>query len=50
MSNSLLNLSGKIDPETIALFQCVEGIAKQLNIPFVVVGAYARDLVLHSRS
>ena len=47
MSNSLLNLSGKIDPETIALFQCVEGVAKQLNIPFVVVGAYARDLVLH---
>ena len=47
MSNSLLNLSGKIDPETITLFQCVEGVAKQLNIPFVVVGAYARDLMLH---
>lgn len=47
MSVPSLNISGKIEPENIALFERIGKVAKQLNIPYVVVGAYARDLVLH---
>ena len=47
MSNSLLNISGKIDADTVALYISVSDTANRLGIPFVVVGASARDLVLH---
>ncbi len=47
MSNTLLNISGKLDPESIALFDHIGTITAQFNIPYVVVGAYARDLMLH---
>ena len=47
MNNTLLNISGKLDPESIELFNHIGTITAQLNIPYVVVGAYARDLVLH---
>lgn len=42
-----LNLSGKLDPQSIAIYQAIDQAAKKLNIPYVVVGAAARDLVLH---
>lgn len=47
MSDTLLNISGKIDTETVALYKRVGDVASQLSIPFVVVGASARDIVLH---
>lgn len=46
MSTSL-NISGKIDPATVAIFEAVGGAARALGMPYVVVGATARDLVLH---
>lgn len=42
-----LNLSGKIDGQSIAIYSAIDQTAKELNIPYVVVGASARDLVLH---
>jgi predicted nucleotidyltransferase len=47
MSNTLLNISGKIDSKTIALYQILVELAEELGIPMVVVGASARDMVLH---
>jgi len=47
MSNILLNISGKTDSDTVELYACVSEAADRLNIPFVVVGASARDIVLH---
>ena len=45
--STLLNLSGKIDPKTVAIFETVSRAITDMNIPYVVVGATARDLVLH---
>ncbi len=42
-----LNLSGKIDNKSIAIYSVIDKAAKELEIPYVVVGASARDLVLH---
>lgn len=47
MTSSLLNVSEKIDQPIIALYEVVSNVADQLDIPFVVVGASARDIVLH---
>lgn len=47
MSKKLLDLSGKIDAVTVAIFEAVTKVASDLNIPFFVVGATARDLVLY---
>lgn len=47
MSSTLLNISGKIDPATVALYRQVSEVADELNMPYMVVGASARDLVLH---
>jgi predicted nucleotidyltransferase len=44
MSN-LLDLSGKIDPLSLALFETLSEAAGSLGIPFFVVGATARDLI-----
>ena len=45
--STLLNLSGKIDPQTVAVFEVVGRVMTVLGMPYVVVGATARDLVLH---
>ena len=45
--STLLNLSGKIDPHTVAVFEAVGRVIAELGVPYVVVGATARDLVLH---
>lgn len=47
MSSLSLNISGKIDSVTVTLYKRVSDAANQLGIPFVVVGASARDMVLH---
>jgi predicted nucleotidyltransferase len=44
MSN-LLDLSGKIDPVSLALFASLSEAAGRLGIPFFAVGATARDLI-----
>ena len=44
MSN-LLDLSGKIDPLSVALFATLSEAADSLGIPFFVVGATARDMI-----
>ena len=45
--STLLNLSGKIDPQTVVIFETVGRVIAELGVPYVVVGATARDLVLH---
>ncbi|MCR8923197.1 nucleotidyl transferase AbiEii/AbiGii toxin family protein [Dasania sp. GY-MA-18] len=47
MSSTLLNISGKIDTKAVALYAIVSEVTAQLAMPFVVVGASARDVVLH---
>jgi predicted nucleotidyltransferase len=44
MSN-LLDLSGKIDPASLALFATLSEAAGSLEVPFFVVGATARDMI-----
>jgi predicted nucleotidyltransferase len=44
MSN-LLDLSGKIDPGSLALFETLSDLAGSLGFPFFVVGATARDMI-----
>jgi len=43
--NNLLDLSGKIDPASLALFETLSETAGSLGFPFFVVGATARDLI-----
>ncbi len=47
MTAPLLNISGKIEPSLVDLCAIVAECATQLQIPFLVVGASARDMVLH---
>lgn len=47
MTSTLLDISGRLDPRTVALYEAVNQVASGLTIPFVVVGASARDMVLH---
>lgn len=47
MTARLLNISGKIDPALVDLCAIVAECATQLQIPFLVVGASARDIVLY---
>lgn len=47
MNNISLNIAGKIDPQTVAIFEIVSRATSELQIPFVVVGATARDIVMH---
>lgn len=49
MKKNLLNLSGKIDQPTIDLLILVNGITTALDMPYLVVGATARDIVYHHR-
>lgn len=42
----LLDLSEKIDPDTVAILEEISRMASSLDIPFYVVGARARDFVL----
>jgi predicted nucleotidyltransferase len=46
MSNSLLDLSGKIDSALVEVLDAVAEVASAKGIPYFVVGATARDVVL----
>ena len=46
MSGNLLDLSGKIDIFTVELFETISNVAVSINVPFFVVGATARDMIL----
>jgi len=46
MSNILFDLSGKIDQQTVAVLSVAKKVADSLTIPFFVVGASARDIIL----
>ena len=47
MTSISLNIAGKIDSQTVAVLEAVSHATASLNLPYVVVGATARDLVLH---
>lgn len=47
MMSSSLNITGKVEPEIVEIFQTVSAVVNELQMPYVVVGATARDLVLH---
>lgn len=47
MTSTLLNIAGMIEPGTVSIFETVSRAVEELAIPYVVVGATARDLVLH---
>jgi len=47
MKGISINISGKLDQPVVELFQELNTTAKKLNISIIVVGATARDMVLH---
>ncbi len=47
MTSISLNISGKIDSGSVEICAAVSEVCSQLEIPYVVVGASARDMVLH---
>lgn len=47
MKRPLLDISGKIDPVAIAIYELIISVAESQNIEFFIVGAAARDLVFH---
>ena len=47
MSANLLDLSGKIDALTIAIFDAIATITIANDIRFFLIGATARDLIIH---
>ncbi|GEM_PF-72351 len=46
MNRKLLNLSGKIDSILTAVFEAISDGAESMGVPFFVVGATARDVIL----
>src|SRR3989338_9717225 len=46
MNNTSLDLSGKIYPQTAGLLAIVKRTAESLGVPFFVIGATARDMIL----
>jgi predicted nucleotidyltransferase len=47
MKKRLLNLSGKIDGDIIDILHIITDVADKLKIPFFVVGATARYMIIH---
>jgi predicted nucleotidyltransferase len=46
MKNILMDISGKIDDSYIAVIKEIKEIADSLKIPFFIVGAFARDIIM----
>jgi len=46
MNKKLLDVSGRIDGFTVEVLDTIADVAKSLRIPFFVVGAMARDMIL----
>jgi len=49
MIQKLLDLSGKIKSPILEILEAISNITASLNLPFFVVGAVARDIILHYR-
>ncbi len=47
MTSTSLNIAGKVDPHTVATIATVSRVIAELDAPHVIVGATARDLILH---
>jgi len=47
MTSISLDISGKVEPHIVELLKTVSEVLAELEMPYVIVGAYARDLVLH---
>jgi predicted nucleotidyltransferase len=47
MTIPLLDISGKIDPVSVAIYELIISVTETQNIKFCLVGAAARDLVFH---
>lgn len=47
MTSISLDLSGKVETRIVNVLETVSHVFVELNMPYVVVGAHARDLVLH---
>ena len=47
MSENLLDLSGKIEPDLVELFRAIENVTAASRICYFVIGATARDIILH---
>jgi len=46
MRRTLLNISGKLDPFTVAIYEQIATLAESQKIQFFIIGATARDLIL----
>ena len=46
MKNILIDLSGEISETSVSILREVEEVSTSLDIPFFVVGATARDIIL----
>lgn len=46
MNNILLDLSGKISETSVSILREIEKVSTRLNVPFFVIGATARDIIL----
>ncbi|UAA39282.1 nucleotidyl transferase AbiEii/AbiGii toxin family protein [Paraneptunicella aestuarii] len=47
MKTTSLNVTGKLLKGMVELYQIIDAHAKALNIPYLVIGATARDIILH---
>jgi len=47
MKQKLFNLSGKIDNNIVQALECISKAADELKIPIFVIGAMAREILLH---
>lgn len=47
MSDTLIDITGKLDSLTIELFIAVNEVMAKVSTEYLVIGASARDLVLH---
>ncbi len=47
MTSELLNISGKLDDASIHVIEAISEEANNLSIPYLLVGAAARDMLMH---
>lgn len=47
MTTELLDISGKLDDHSLHVIEAISEEAKRLSIPFLIVGAAARDMLMH---
>jgi predicted nucleotidyltransferase len=47
MTSTSLNIAGKLDRLIVDTFDAVSRATSQLETPYIIVGATARDLILH---